>query len=172
MRLIRTDDFETVKTKYIEVIEQTPGIRQYARWEYGRHPTDASLRSYIDNGEMYCLMDQDRIAGMVAVVMHQGEDYRPVSWAEPLADHQVATLHLLAVCPGYRGRGLGRVILDEAIDLAERNGKRALRLDTLLSNLPAQHMYETAGFSYRGTQYLYAENTAWTDFLYYEKTLE
>ena len=57
------------------------------------------------------------------------------------------------------------------IELSAKNGKKALRLDTLKTNLPAQHMYDKAGFSYRGEQYLYAENTGWTDFLYYEKTI-
>jgi hypothetical protein len=32
-------------------------------------------------------------------------------------------------------------------------------------------MYEKAGFTYRGEQRLYAENTGMTDFLYYEKKL-
>ena len=48
-------------------------------------------------------------------------------------------------------------------------GKKALRLDALKSNLPAQKMYEKAGFTYRGEQRLFTENTGMTDFLYYEK---
>ena len=31
---MQTDDFETVKRKYIDVIENTPDIEKYARWEY------------------------------------------------------------------------------------------------------------------------------------------
>ena len=171
MQLIRTNDFELVKAKYIDVIENTPGIEQHARWDYGKHPTDASIRSYIDNGEMYLLMDKENVAGMVAIVMHQGPDYETVRWAEKLSNEQVSTLHLLAVVPDYRGQSLGRRILQEAIELSAKTGKKALRLDTLKTNLPAQHMYDKAGFSFRGEQYLYAENTGWTDFLYYEKTI-
>ena len=171
MNLIRTDDFDLVRSKYIEVIEQTEGIGQHARWVYGRHPNDESLRSYIENGEMYLLMDEEHVAGLVAVVMHQDEDYENIPWGVELASDQVATLHLLAVCPDYRGRALGSRILEEAEDLARRNGKKALRLDTLVSNLPAQHMYETNGFSLRGKQHWYAENTGWIDFLLYEKEL-
>ncbi len=33
-------------------------------------------------------------------------------------------------------------------------------------------MYEESGFEYRGTQNLYADNTGWTDFLYYELLLK
>lgn len=57
------------------------------------------------------------------------------------------------------------------ISLARQNVKKAVRLDTLASNIPAQHMYTKLGFLYRGKQTLYAENTGWTDFLYYEFVL-
>ena len=116
-------------------------------------------------------MDRDIVAGMVAIVMHQGVDYETVSWAEKLGNDQVATLHILAVCPEYRGRALGSTILELAEELAKQQGKRAMRLDVLESNLPAQRMYEKAGYVYRGKQRWYAENTGWTNFLLYEKSL-
>jgi len=171
MNLVQAHDLETVKRHYINVIENTPEIEKYARWVYGKHPTDEGLRSYIENGEMYLLMDQDTVAGMVAIVMHQGVDYETVSWAEKLGNDQVATLHILAVCPEYRGRALGSTILELAEELAKQQGKRAMRLDVLESNLPAQRMYEKAGYVYRGKQRWYAENTGWTNFLLYEKSL-
>lgn len=171
MQLTLTHDFELVKARYIDVIENTPGIERYARWNYGKHPTDESIRSYIDNGEMYLMMDEGNVAGMVAIVMHQGSDYETVRWAEKLSNEQVSTLHLLAVVPDYRGQSLGRRILQEAIKLSAKNGKKAVRLDTLKTNLPARHLYDKAGFFYRGEQYLYAENTGWIDFLYYEKPI-
>ena len=40
-------------------------------------------------------------------------------------------------------------ILDEAMEIAVQNGKKALRLNALKSNLPAQKMYEKQG-SYTG----------------------
>lgn len=38
-------DFELVREKYINVIENTPGMEEYARWICGQHPTDAMLKS-------------------------------------------------------------------------------------------------------------------------------
>ena len=171
MHLIQTDDFETVKSKYIDVIENTPDIGKYARWIYGKHPTDELLKAYINREEMYVLMDGDKIAGMAAVAMCQGDDYLSIPWKENLSNDEVATVHLLAVCPDHRGKSLGISILENAMKIAERNGKKALRLDALKSNLPAHKMYEKAGFIYRGEQRLYAENTGMTDFLYYEKAV-
>ena len=171
MNLVRTYDLETVKGHYINVIENTPEIDKTARWVYGKHPTDEALRSFIENGEMYLLADGGTVAGMVAIVMHQGTDYEDIPWTEKLENDQVATLHLLAVCPEYRGRALGNTILELAGELAKQQEKKAVRLDVLESNLPAQRMYEKVGFVHRGKQHWYAENTGWTDFLLYEKPL-
>ena len=171
MNLVRAYDLETVKGHYINVIENTPEIEKYARWVYGKHPTDEALRSFIENGEMYLLADGGTVAGMVAIVMHQGPDYEDIPWTEKLENDQVATLHLLAVCPEYRGRTLGNTILELAGELAKQQGKRAIRLDVLESNHPARHLCEKNGFIFRGKEHWYAENTGWTDFLLYEKPL-
>lgn len=101
-----------------------------------------------------------------------GAEYEKIVWRDKLPNDQVATVHLLAVSPSYRGRSLGIKLLEEAMKIAVRNGKKALRLDALKTNLPARRMYEKAGFLYRGEQRLYAENTGVTDFLYYEKIPE
>lgn len=172
MQLVRTDDFETVRSKYIEIIEKTPGIREHACWIYGWHPSDASLKAYVDDREMCLLMDGDRVAGLVAIVLHQDADYEPVAWAEPLPNDEAAVLHLLAVCPDYRGKGVGRILVEKAVEQVRKSGKKAVRLDTLKSNLPAQRLYESTGFSFRGTRHAQAEGTVWFDFYYYEKVLE
>ena len=172
MRFITADDFDIVKNRYIDVIENTPELERHSRWVYGKHPNDEELRSFIDHKELYLLMDDDSIAGMVVITMYQDKSYEKISWGEELADDEVATLHLLAVCPEYQGRGLGRRILEEAAKAAKKSGKKAIRLDTMISNLPAQRMYKGAGYSYRGKQKLFTGNAGWTDFLYFEKLLD
>lgn len=169
MHLERAYDLETVKKGYIDVIENTPMIYEYARWVYGEHPDDEMLQSYIDRGEMYVLKDGEKIAGLAAVSLSQGEDYACIKWQEDLPDGQAASIHLLAVCPEYRGHSLGLKIVEDAMEIAVKNGKKALRLDTLKSNIPAQWLYEKAGFSRRGEQQRYIENIGVLDFIYYEK---
>ena len=80
-------------------------------------------------------------------------------------------MHIFAVASEFQGRGFGKKVIRMAWDLAKRNGKKVFRLDTLASNIPAQTMYEKLGFKLKGKQNLYAGNTGWTDFLYYEKDL-
>ena len=63
-------------------------------------------------------------------------------------------------------------ILEEAVELSRKNGKKAVRFDALKSNIPAQKMYERYGFKFRGIQKLYYENTGWADFLFYEMNID
>ena len=87
------------------------------------------------------------------------------------ADDDVAVLHLLGVRPSARGRGVGAQLVRGALDIARLQHKKALRLDALESNLPACRLYEAQGFAYRGRQRLWADNTGWTQFCYYEWNL-
>ena len=64
--------------------------------------------------------------------------------------------------------GIGSEMIREAIRMAESKGMQAVRLDALASNTPAHKIYKCLGFDYRGKQHLYAENTGWTDFYFFE----
>ena len=162
------EDYAAILAFYDDVIERTPHVEKYALWKKGKHPTAEGIRSYIEEGSMYLYKENGVIVGAMALTMYQGEDYHAVAWSEALQDEEVAALHIFAVSPDYQGRGIGSRMVRAAIELAREKGKRAVRLDTLASNIPAQHLYESLGFRFRGKQYLYAENTAWTDFYFYE----
>ena len=172
MELVLADEFAMVREKYIKVIEHTKDMDMYARWIYGKHPTEAMLQSYIDRQEMYLYMNGQNVAGMVAITMYQGADYHEIVWGKNLKDNEVASLHILAVDPEYQGKGVSERMMREIISLAKKSERKAIRLDALATNIPAQRLYEKLGFVYRGKQTLFAENTGWTDFLYYELPLE
>ena len=74
------------------------------------------------------------------------------------------------IYPHYYPQGVVEFFLSLHNDTAIKNDidKNRVYLDALATNKPAQHLYESLGFAYRGKRNLYAENTGWTDFLYYE----
>lgn len=61
-----------------------------------------------------------------------------------------AELGDLAVLPEERGRGIGRWLLDRAMEEAAGRGARQLYLEVRESNEAARRMYERAGFSVAG----------------------
>lgn len=162
------EDFESIMAFYDDVIERTPEIATYARWSRGKHPTAEGIKAYIEEGSMYLYKEEGKIVGAMAFPMYQGVDYHAIEWTKQAADNEVAVIHLLAVSPDCQGKGIGSQMVREAINLAKEKGMKAVRLDALASNTPVHKLYERLGFEYRGKQHLYAENTDWTDFYFFE----
>ncbi len=61
----------------------------------------------------------------------------------------------LAVHPDFRRRGLGRLLLQGALDEARRLGARRATLEVRRSNLPAIRLYAAAGFTEAGVRARY-----------------
>ena len=100
--------------------------------------------------------------------MYQGADYHAIGWSRQVQDDEVSVIHILAVSPDKQGTGIGSEMVREAINLAKAKGMKSIRLDALATNTPAHKIYERLGFVYKGKQHLYAENTGWTDFFFFE----
>jgi ribosomal protein S18 acetylase RimI-like enzyme len=178
-----TEDYDSIIAYYDDVTDRTPDMELYARWQKGKHPTHDGIRAYIEEGSMYLYGSNGSnslnglsglsglsggIVGAMALTMYQGEEYHDIEWLQQVSDDDVAVIHILAVSPDEQGKGIGSEMIREAIRLAQANGKKAIRLDALASNTPAHRIYERLGFEYRGKQHLYAENTGWTDFYFFE----
>ena len=168
IELATIEDFDSVITFYDDVTEHTPEIAIYARWQKGKHPTIEGVKAYINEGSLYLHRENNTIVGVMAVTMYQSEEYHSIEWSRKVADDEVAVIHILAVSPDKQGAGIGSEMIREAIRLAHNKNMKAIRLDALASNTPAHRIYERLGFEYRGKQHLYAENTGWTDFYFFE----
>ena len=168
LELATQNNFETIIAFYDDVTERTPEMSTYARWQKGKHPTEEGISAYINEGSMYIYHERGVIVGAMAVTMYQGEDYHTIEWSQQVPDEKVAVIHLLAVSPDRQGKGIGSEMIRETIRIALSKGMQAIRLDALASNTPAHKLYERLGFEYRGKQHLYAENTGWTDFYFFE----
>ena len=71
--------------------------------------------------------------------------FRPSLWTEGLECY----LAELYVVPGLRGRGLGRALMNAAIELARREGADYMELNTGEDDTAARALYESLGFSNR-----------------------
>ena len=163
-----TENYESIIVFYDDVTDRTPDMERFARWQKGKHPTHDGIRAYIEEGSMYLYKENDTIVGAMAVTMYQGTDYHAIEWSRQVQDNEVAVIHILAVSPDCQGKGIGAEMVREAIRRAQKSGMKAVRLDALASNTPAHRLYKSLGFEYRGQQHLYAENTGWTDFYFFE----
>lgn len=155
---------------YRNVSNNTDTMVAFGRWNYGKYPTDSIITTYVENAQMYCLRDKNGIYGATALTT-QNDSYHGINWSLALRDEDITVVHLLAVHPSYQRRGIAKRIMNDVISFAKAEGKIAVRMDALASNLPAHHLYESLGFVRRDVRRWYAENTGWTDFYLFELVL-
>lgn len=69
--------------------------------------------------------------------------------------YDVADITNIAVHPDYRQEGIGRKLLSLLVQIAKEKKMSAITLEVRESNLPAQKLYESAGFVHCGTRKRY-----------------
>lgn len=167
----KNDDFARIAEFYKYAIENTQNMEKYGRWIYGLHPTDEMIKGYIEGGFMYYAEDNGEISAAVAVTPFQSADYRTVFSGITASDDEFSVVHILCIDPKRQKCGLAKSVMNEIISEAKNARKKAVRLDALCCNLPAQRLYEGIGFKKCGCRNLFAENTGNIDFFFYEYAL-
>ena len=84
---------------------------------------------------------------------------------------EVIVLHVLAVHPNHRGKGLARKLVENVIEQERKAGKKALRLDVIENNTTAEKLYQKLGFRYIQTKTLYYDVVGEMTFKLYELVL-
>jgi len=110
-------------------------------WSFDVTPSPrSSVPSSIDG--MLVAEDGGEIVGYVAV----GRATRLES------NRHVADIRGLAVAPDHQGRGLGRALVQAALDAARERGARKVTLRVLGPNTAARALYESCGFVVEGVR--------------------
>ena len=80
-------------------------------------------------------------------------------------------IHMLGVHNDFAGRGVAKEMVRFAIETAKAAGMKAIRLDVLEGNVPAERLYASLGFIYVDTIKLFYEDTGRVDFKLFELDL-
>jgi len=99
----------------------------------------ARLRQLLDHGDTAVLVGGDGPDG-VAVLR-----FRPALWSSG----QECYLAELYVVPTRRGQGLGRAIMEAALDEARRRGSDSMDIGVDEPDVAARRLYESLGFTNR-----------------------
>ena len=112
-----------------EFDEPTPGPEALA----GR------VRELLALGEITVLLGGDPARGLAVL------RFRPALWSEALDCY----LEELYVVPRHRGQGLGRALMEAAMEVARHQGAAHMDLGTGEDDVAARSLYESLGFSNR-----------------------
>lgn len=155
VRPAREDELPAVWSLYAAVVEAMRGTPADILWEMGVHPTRERLLDAVRAGDLLVAVEDEvgcecavpAIAGVCIVDGNQTGDYAKIPWRVDAASGKVQVIHLLAVDPAVRGRGVGRTLVEAAIDVARSRGALAVRLDVFDNNPLARALYQSCGFA-------------------------
>jgi ribosomal protein S18 acetylase RimI-like enzyme len=114
---------------HTEFDEFTPGPQAVAE----------RVRNLIADGEISVVVAGSDPVGLAVL------RFRPSLWQAALECY----LEELYVVPDRRGQGIGRALMDAAIDVARREGAADMSLATGEDDVAARALYESLGFSNR-----------------------
>lgn len=161
-------DYNEIRAFYHSVIDIMHGIEFDPAWEKDVYPSVEFLHTSLENGEMYVGQENGKIMAAMSVNNESNEGYLSVDWPVQLDFTQYYTVHALGVHPDYAGHGLGKQLVQYAVQLAKQNGMQAVRLDVLANNTPRLKMYQTVGFNVVARQTMFYEDTGWTEFVLFD----
>ena len=98
------------------------------------------VRQLLTSGEITVLLAAPRADGLAVL------RFRPSLWKEAPESY----LEELYVVPARRGQGIGRRLMEAAIELARSRGAVDMHLGTAEDDVAARALYESLGFNNRG----------------------
>ena len=172
IRAARGDEYEAVRAFYHSLIDEMQDLPYFPCWEKDVYPTNEYLMYAVERGEMYLGEVGDEIAGAMVIRHEPDGNWAKVHWPTRARAGEASVINILCVHPRFAGRGCAKALVAYALDLARRRGCRAVRLDVLKGNLPAENLYRGMGFVYVDTVRTYYDDADWMDFDLYECALE
>ena len=171
IRLASTEDLDEIWMTLVEVCRQMPHDRYSPQWTLGVYPSKDDVMEAIAQCSFYVGVLDGRIVATMIVRRRDDDEYANVPWPSGLRGNEVSTVHLVAVHPSLRGKGVGSELVREAIRLSRAWGKRAIHLDVMLGNLAASRIYTAEGFAYVGNSEVFYEDTGTVELEMYELVL-
>lgn len=146
-------DYQELLTHYQQVCAfmEESGLKQ---WHWGQYPAEDIVRADVENGDLYILREEGKLLCAVAVNQKFDVEYADVNW---LFGVKPGAFHRLAISPDAQGKGLGRRVMAEILDMLRAMGCDSLRCDTYIDNARALHLYESLGMRRSGEVYFPGE---------------
>lgn len=149
-------DIDELEKMYYDVTEHLENTINYPAWINGLYPTRATFEDAVSKDTMYVAREEagggcgSRIMAGMVLKSEEEPEFNGVEWQVEADAAETYALCTLAVALDCGGRGIAEKMVRFALDLAARNGKKAVRLDVTAINTPAIKLYEKLGFKYIG----------------------
>lgn len=165
------EEFAAVRAFYHTVTDQLAHSPYSPGWVKGVYPDDDMLRAALEQGELFLGDVQGETVAAMIMNSAANDGYRDIPWPTAAAPQEVTVLHALCVSAPHTRRGYAGRLVRFATEQARAKHHKALRLDVLAGNLPAERLYPSLGFRQVAALPMYYPDTGWTDYILYEYAL-
>ena len=167
-------DFHSIQKFYWDVIDdirRNNVNHENLGWEKGVYPSDDFIQSSLVKGELSTLTEGDALCACVILNSEHNEGYDSCTWGIVCDPGEVLTPHALAVAPERQGKGIGKIVVENILNIARAEHKRAVRLDVLGACKAAERLYTSCGFQFVEAKEMFYEDTGWTEYKMFEWNL-
>lgn len=171
IRIAKTDDYPSVRAFYHSLTDEMRHSEFDIGWKKDIYPSPDMLKNSIADSHLYIGEANGQITAAMILNHQYNDGYKEIKWPVQIADSEVTIIHALGVHPKNKGKGYAKQMVHKAIETAEKNHQKAVRLDVLEGNIPAEKLYSELGFHYIHTLKMFYEDTGLTNYKVYEYIL-
>ena len=171
IRLATIDEFEAIRSFYHHITDWLDTVPYGPGWKKDIYPSPDELKDALNKNELWLCEIDGEYAGSMIINSASCEEYSQVSWSVKAEPDQVSLIHALGIKPKFHRRGVATAMVNHAIAIAKSKGHKAMRLDVLEGNLPAENLYPKHGFNLVATIEMFYEDTGLANYKLYELPL-
>lgn len=165
-----SSDYETVQTILVETAKwlNKKGSSQWKGLLEGNDVHDTA--EAIERGEVYLAKESEEIVGMF-ILWDEQTEWDKGLWGEENTK-EYYYLHRITIEKNHHGKGLGSKLVNTAIAVAQKDGKREVRLDCIQRNEYLNQFYRRCNFKFVKTVFNHEGAAEAKDFNLYKKPID
>lgn len=171
IELGQVNDIDELEQLYNDTNDHLAKGVNYPGWKKGIYPVRQNAIDGIEHGNLYVAKQNDKIVGSL-ILSHEPESaYDKAKWEFESDYSNVFVIHTFVVHPDFMKCGVGKALINFAIEYGIQSQVKSIRLDVYEGNIPAIRLYEKCGFQYIDTVDLGLGNYGLDWFKLYERLL-
>ena len=115
----------------------------FANWSYF-YPSVSIILNDLNKKELYILFDQHTVLGAISITSQADPKYHEINWVT--RQEKALYINRLAVHPRFQSRGFGSLLMDFALQIADKTSCTSIRLDAYSPNDGLLQFYQKRGF--------------------------
>jgi len=167
----QAEDFDELEQLYNDLNDHLAEGVNYPGWKKGIYPVRQNAIDAVKHENLYVAKHNNKIVGSI-ILSHEPEPaYYNAEWGFKSDYSDVFVVYTFVVHPKFLKCGVGKALMDFAIEHSIKSQVKSIRLDVYEGNIPAIKLYEKCGFKYIDTVDLGLGNYGLNWFRLYEKLL-